>query len=104
MKKKRASKIESIMNDIKQCNKLSTKAVYSIKKTKNPTQPLPEEPIDANQNNSAAINRMVNELLSLRSEVKELRSENVMLKEVIRNSYFVKMDSINWNVGVNMQP
>ena len=48
------------------------------------------------------MSKVVNELLNLRKEVRELRGENEMLKDIISSNYFVKLDSASWNVGLKV--
>ena len=42
-RKKRANKLNSIMSGIKECNKLSTTVVYSVKRTKANENPVPTD-------------------------------------------------------------
>lgn len=80
------------MRDIKKCNQMSTKAVYTIKKNAKEEHNFSSQ---AHQNNSApqpskqaqnSIIVLINELASVKEELLKIKTENKELRDVIRDS------------------
>jgi hypothetical protein len=82
-----------MMKDIKKCNQMSTKAVYSIKKSIN------EELVTANHTKNAGSNHqasngvknssivvLINELASVKEELNKIKQENLELRNIITES------------------
>lgn len=88
----KVNKLEEMMKDIKKCNQMSTKAVYTIKKNAKEEHNFSSQTYhntavqQPNKQAQSSIIVLINELASVKEELLKLKKENKELKDVIRDS------------------